>query len=68
MSTKKTLTKNVRKDVLSMMPGFWDGFASVFGVRQDFKDFQKTDTEALRSDWEAIGNDMRVAFHRYNAQ
>lgn len=68
MSKQKTLTRNVRKDILSMMPGFFDGFASVFGTRQDFEDFQGTDEDALRGDWEAVGKDMKVAFDKYNTQ
>jgi hypothetical protein len=56
---------------------FWQGFASVFdlfGVHHErrykalMKDvLGKTDAEAIRSDWEAVGGDLRKAIEQVEA-
>ena len=59
---------------------FWTGFASVFdlfGVQSQRRydalmkdlgrDPHKTDAEAIRSDWEAVGGDLRKALDRVEA-
>lgn len=45
-------------------PGFWEGFASIFGFSQPI-DNDVNDWEALRGDWEREGNDIRVAMNKF---
>lgn len=45
----------------SYVPGFWDGFASIFGAAIPVEGEKVSDKDALRSDWENIGNDIRNA-------
>lgn len=52
---------------------FWNGFGAIFGIEthsrlyekyaapMDGRSPQAKDAEALRSDWEQIGEDMRAA-------
>ncbi len=46
--------------------------SSLFGTRRYqlpySSDPWRADGEALRSDWEAVGNDLRAAFMRYDAE
>lgn len=50
---------------------FWRGIASVFNITGYFtpkyygRDPEQADYEALQSDWEAVGQDMERAMHRY---
>ena len=45
---------------------FWEGFLSIFGYsRVRYK--AMSDTDAMRSDWEAIGQDIRIAMDKYKA-
>lgn len=57
--------------------GFWGGVLSIFdpsaltGSRRRpvlFKDPWRADYEALRSDWEAVGGDLRAAMMRFEAE
>jgi len=50
------------------LPTFFKGFASTFDITGqtllDFPDFStgfQRDAEALRGDWQRVGNDLRVA-------
>ena len=47
-------------------PGFWEGFASIFGYSQPI-DNDVNDWEALRGDWERVGNDIRVAMNKFSS-
>ncbi len=53
---------------------FWRGFAGVFDFYGDFSLFHyerdpwRADYEALRSDWEAVGGDMRRAMRRFEIE
>lgn len=55
---------------------FWQGFFSAFCIfpprraRTKFgrRFLQRSDAEALRSDWEAVGADMRRAMEAYDAE
>jgi len=57
--------------------GFWGGVMSIFdpailtGSRRrllPFKDPWRADYEALRSDWEAVGADLRAAMTRFEVE
>lgn len=52
---------------IGLMPGFKSGVTSVlFGQKQDFYDyFNRSDVEAIGSDWMRVGNDMRFAINKF---
>lgn len=57
MSIKKTTTVSRH----SQFPGFWEGFASVFGKRSRRVVKHQDDMDAIRGDWNAVGRDLREA-------
>jgi hypothetical protein len=61
--TKDMLEGSVNGKILKV-PGFWEGFASVFGFSQRIEK-TVTDYEALCGDWENVGKDLRTAMNKY---
>jgi hypothetical protein len=50
-------------------PSFWEGVARIFDFTGSLNTSAwPTDEEALRSDWEAVGNDMRAAVAAYEQE
>lgn len=52
----------------SYVPGFWEGVASIFGMTGTSETEPVSDAEALSTDWENVGNDIRNAMNKYAAQ
>lgn len=61
---------NTRKDLQKNTPTFWSGVMALFGIfnTSDFTETTspKSDIDAMRRDWEAIGNDMRRVMTKCN--
>ena len=45
-------------------PGFWDGFASIFGKSTVNGGNTTSDSDAMRGDWEAVGHDLYVSMKK----
>lgn len=43
---------------------FWEGFLSIFGYKRKPRKTM-SDVDAMRSDWDAIGQDIRNAMGKY---
>lgn len=43
---------------------FWEGFLSIFGYNRKPRKTM-SDVDAMRSDWDAIGQDIRNAMGKY---
>lgn len=61
---------NTRKDLQKNIPTFWSGIMALFCIF-NIPDFTETtspknDIDAMRRDWEAIGNDMRRVMTKCN--
>ena len=54
---KSTMCKTKRS--ASYVPGFLDGLASIFGASIPIEGEKVSDRDAMRSDWENVGNDIR---------
>ena len=61
-------------DFLYARPSFLEGVARIFdfgGTLNEYNDSptgQEADTAAIRSDWEAIGQDMRAAIEAFRRE
>lgn len=55
-----------KKEKNMSVPGFWDGFMAMFGHKASYDTPHTTDAEAMRSDWEAVGRDIRTAINKIN--
>ena len=53
------------------MPSFWDGFAAMVDMTPNMARYQQDDSaqeadaKSLKSDWQAVGNDLRETLQRY---
>jgi hypothetical protein len=61
---KSSETNKRPKDAIRI-PGFWDGVATVLGMTAPIESDQQSDMEAMMSDWENVGNDMRTAMSKF---
>lgn len=61
------MTTFMRKDKksASYVPGFWDGLASIFGASQPVEGESISDKDALLSDWENVGKDIKSAMGKF---
>lgn len=64
---KPTYTNNGKENA-SRVPGFWDGVASIFGVNRPIETEAVSDADAILSDWENVGNDIRRAMGKFAKQ
>lgn len=48
----------------SYVPGFLDGLASIFGSPVPIESEKNSDRDAMSSDWEQVGNDIRMAMDK----
>ena len=60
MKPKVSKTKRSASNV----HGFWDGLASIFGAAMPVETEKISDKDAMRSDWENVGNDIRNAMEK----
>ncbi|MFH1489676.1 MAG: hypothetical protein ABII06_12310 [Pseudomonadota bacterium] len=60
-----------RSDILFATPSFLGGLSSVLDLGSTLTQYNtaatpaKADANAIKSDWEAVGNDLRVAMDQY---
>lgn len=59
--------KDKKRTANKSFPGFWDGFASIFGMRKQTEP-KRSDWESMRGDWEAVGNDLYASMKKYSMQ
>lgn len=56
----------------STIHNFLLGFSNVFGTNYQKRPLSKrviqTDEEAIKSDWEAVGNDLRYAMNKFQKE
>lgn len=64
----KTAKRSKKKISASYMPGFLDGLAAIFGAPVPVEEGKASDRDAMRSDWENIGNDIRNAMGKIALQ
>ncbi len=68
--TKKKTT--IRNWILGLAPNFRSGFSSVFAPARNKEIYDmllhRSINDGLRSDWNAIGNDLRTAMNKFNAE
>lgn len=68
-TNKKT---TIRNWILRLAPNFQSGFSSVFAPRRNKEIYDlllhRSINDGLRSDWNAIGNDLRTAMNKFNAE
>lgn len=59
-----------RRFILYARPSFWEGvarlidFGGALNVYHSSETEEEADEKAIRSDWEAVGGDMRAALQR----
>ena len=63
----KSITSKTKRSA-SYTPGFWDGLASIFGFAIPIEGEKVSDQDAMRSDWENVGNDIRNAMGKISLQ
>lgn len=63
-----TMKVSKTKRNTSYVPGFWDGFASIFGAAVPVEGEKVSDKDAMCSDWENVGNDLRKAMSKIALQ
>lgn len=60
------MSKNKRS--ASYAPGFLDGLASIFGSPAPIESEKISDRDAMLSDWEQVGKDIRKAMDKIAVQ
>jgi hypothetical protein len=71
MKTTTKETKNIRDDSKRLTDAFWRGWLSIFDLSgqsfismPDLENGMERDREAIASDWQKVGDDLRWAMNQ----